>query len=173
MRKLDKFLKAWTGRDSRFWMNYIGQVISRNVKSIKGYNLQSGDPRKWMTEVVLKVGLCTIARCQPEADENLAAARVVSLILTLWFYRVARAKCYDPRRPVKGRRESLKRLVEYNHLLADCLVDESRDGEFFPEQEWDMPFGKTTRYTPDDAELERQRYSEDAKKPKRKSRRKK
>lgn len=93
-----------------------------------------------------------------EADENLACAKVLSLILGLWFYRVAHAKAFDPRRRPQDRKKALRKLWEYHHLLLDCVINESMDGVLFSDPEWDFPFSPKAKYKPDTVETSRQIY---------------
>lgn len=167
MKKLNKLFKQYTERGVKYWMNRIGELIAKGGKKIKGYKtLKTESPERWMCELTNEIVPLIYKNAPSGSDENLAATRILSLLYTLWFYRLCRAKAYDCRRPVEVRKQIMERLEEYSAVLFGCLIDESFDSKFFPSQEWESPFVKNARYEPDTAELERQKYSKSRRKKK-------
>ncbi len=164
MRKVDKTLKKWTGQGAQYWFDRIGALIARTAKPVKGYAVSTCDPAQWVGELAREICKAAHPKIPTAADENITAARLLSLLLAGWFARIARAKAYDPRRPVKVRRQVMGRLQDYSEALLGVLTDESMDPSLFPAQEWDVPFAKNARYEPDDMEKERQRYAADKEK---------
>jgi len=159
MKQVNKYLKHWTGRDAEHWMNRIGVLIHKCAKPIKGHKgLFSCEPVVWVKHLTEEI-TTNHKKCPKEADENILVAKLLSIVLVLWSYRIGRAKCHDPRRPVKQRRQGLERAVAFGSLIAKCLLDETHDPRFFPAQEWDVPHSSHARYEPDEVELKRQKYA--------------
>lgn len=159
MKQVDKWLKKWTDQDSLYWMNRIGALIAKTAKLIKGSGgLQGCDPGKWLGMLAKELTKAIEPKLGVQYDENIALSKFMGLILAMWSYRIGRAKCYDCRRQLRARRESMKRLMNYPILLMECLMDESLDHVYFPAQGWDPPFPKEAKYTPDEGERKRQAY---------------
>lgn len=158
MKVMESYLRAWTRKGTRAWMSRIEELI---VLASKPHELDpeclTSDPVEWIHKLTKEVWEGTRGKLSAQSDENLMASRLVGLILVLWYSRVHRAKCHDPRRKPVDRRKGMLSLNKFRHMVFDCLTDESRDHTFFPDQEWDSPFPPTARYEPDDAELRRQR----------------
>jgi hypothetical protein len=157
---IDKLLIERTGEPSLYWLNRIGTLIGKHSKAIRGTKgLESTEVHKWVAELGREVSRRVRLRSAPTQDENLGVSLVLGLILSLFGIRIVRAKCYDPRRPVRVRRQVLnKSLLRYQTALLEVLVDESQDAKYFPKQEWDSPNSPTARYEPDEMELKRQAY---------------
>lgn len=139
MRTLDKLLKAWTGFDANTWMLGIEKVISED--SIPGKNGKLGTMKKgsnWLA-VVSEMVYKAVAR-RPSGDHNIASAMCLSLICSLWFSRITRAKCHDPRRKVKDRQKFMRAVYKYQHALLEAVHDASRDHLYFKDHDWDPPF---------------------------------
>ena len=159
MSNINKILKSATGKNAVWWMNFIGTEISKCAKPIEGTDgLQTCNPIVWVSVVVKELWKELLPRIPGPADENIAHARVLSLILTLWTCRIIRAKSYDPRRDPKDRKRIMKRGELYHHALLECIADESNDSKYFPAQEWDYPFSRKVRHEPDEMEKKRQAY---------------
>ncbi len=160
MKQVSKWLKRWTDQDSVYWLNRIGYLIVQCAKPIKGSKgLSTCNPVVWMSILAQEIHKAARPKIPNGADENIVVGKLVSLILVLWSYRISLAKCHDPRRPVKQRRQGLERTVSFGSLIAECLLDETSDPVFFPEQEWDVPHAKNARYEPDEMELKRQAHA--------------
>lgn len=166
MKKADSVLRKWTGQGIKYWCGRIGSLIAKTAKPVEGYAVSTCDPAEWIGELSKEICKASHPKIPVEADENLVAVRLLSLLLAAWFARIVRAKAYDPRRPVKPRRMMMKRFQEYSEELLGVLTDESMDSALFPDQEWDSPFANNPRYEPDGMELERQRYAKDQKRGK-------
>jgi len=80
-------------------------------------------------------------------DGNIARARVLSLIVTLWTCRVIRAKCHNTHYPKKDRKKSLVgNYQSYLAALQECIIDDSQDHLYFPHVgDWDSPFLPTKK----------------------------
>ena len=161
MSIVDRELISETGWGSQEWMDFIGNQIGKRSKPIRGSKgLQTTDASLWVGDLADELWKRISERDDWSArDENIVCAKLLSLIFSLWACRIIRAKAYDPRRPVKQRRRALRKLVQYHHALLECMVDESKDSEFFPAQEWDSPFSSKARYEPDSMEQLRQAYA--------------
>lgn len=167
MNQVDKFLKMWTGEPSSYWMAKIGHLIHDHSKPIKGSKgLSYTETHKWLAVLSKRVALAVRQRLFPTSDENIGVSKVLSVILLLWYARIVRAKCYDPRRPKNARKSGLGSLVNFAKVITVCLMDESNDHRYFPSQEWDSPFPPGARYEPDDMELKRQAYGKKVKRRK-------
>jgi hypothetical protein len=160
VRQVNKWLKQWTDNDSHYWLNRIGLLIGQCAKPIRGSKgLSTCDPVVWIKDLTQEIRKVATKKIPKSADENIAIAKIVSLLLLLWSYRVGRAKCHDPRRPVKQRRQGLEKTVVFGSLVTECLLDETHDPQYFPAQDWDVPHAKNARYDPDEMELKRQAYA--------------
>src|SRR5207247_9154019 len=105
----------------------------------------SPDPRhdqtrhdQWLVQVMREVIRTFPTRGR--YDGNMRLAAVLSHVLALWYLRVHRAKCYDPRRPVADRRYAFESWLGYVRALSTLAVDERDDAAHFPDQHWDPPY---------------------------------
>lgn len=156
---IDKWLLKTTGKDSEYWLDFIGHAIVKRSHPIRGAKgLQNTKSDLWMGDLATALFKAARPKMLQLADENISLSRIMGLVLSLWSCRVIRAKAYDPRRNPKHRRMALERLVQYGRLLTDCLTDESLDAVYFPSQEWDSPYSPNARHEPDEAEKRRQDY---------------
>lgn len=78
-------------------------------------------------------------------DGNMRAGLVLSYALALWYFRLHRAKCFDPRRPVAGRQLAYATWLRNVAAFALLAVDGREDHAYFPGQQWDDPFGPEAR----------------------------
>lgn len=140
---VEQTIKKWTGKSSRYWLDFIGNTAKKTAKKIKRGPWKGGltcEPQLWMPALVKSVWNTMKKKVPPAMDGNISCSRVVSLILTLWTSRIIRAKAYDCRRELKARKRMMRVLVDYHGNLMDCVSDESRDGSYFPSQEWESPY---------------------------------
>jgi hypothetical protein len=159
-RPIDYALFSNTGKDSVWWLNFIGERIAACAKLLRGSKgLETCDPRVWLSDLVKELWKRSHKQCPKAADENIFCARWLGLILALWSCRIIRAKSYDPRRDPEDRRRMMVRFREYGELLLGCITDESVDHVYFHAQEWDCPFPPAARYEPDETEKKRKAYS--------------
>lgn len=92
----------------------------------------------WIQPLTEEVQERVLERCRG-GDENIGIAMVVSYILATWAGRIARAKSFDPRRPVELRKGAYAAWLAWVRRMNETLVDESLDPSFF-EQPWESPF---------------------------------
>ena len=132
-----RYLTASTSVGRKTWMDYIGYAIYHNT----GDSSRTTDVYGWMTELVDEV--CGEVRQRidlTKADENIAVARTMAVILALWTARILRAKAYDVRRTLEDRKQLLEKLREFSTMLNECLIDESMDPVYFSAQDWRSPY---------------------------------
>ncbi len=98
----------------------------------------TADVRSWIW--LLAKDVVTSFPKRGKFDENMRAAAVLSLILATWFLRVKRAKCWDPRRPIRLRKQAYQQWLQYAQALALAVADERIDPVVFAGQKWDSPF---------------------------------
>lgn len=135
---LPSFIIEMTGKPHAYWMKRIDQLIRKYIPTEQRGDIHpTCDVERWIGELTKE--LATYAPKIPH-DENMFRTAVLAQILTLWFLRVQRAKCYDPRRPVKLRQRAFARWRLFAVSLMALVADETEDPQFFPEQEWDFPF---------------------------------
>lgn len=147
----DAWLKSRTGKDFRWWNLFVGNAIARHARKTKKSVHDEVDVPDWMGDFTEELDR-RVSRLLPsnKYDNNMAFAASASYVLMRWFVRLARAKSYDPRRPVKVRRKMMGRLTEYCREVVGFMVDESGDADNYPKQEWDPPFApgaKDGKYT--------------------------
>jgi hypothetical protein len=135
---VDIELRHMTGKDSVYWLNFIGESIGNRTDSLRSTNVAL-----WLND--LSVHLWDRIRSNPVhnfevIDENILCARALAIIFTLWSCRIIRAKAYDKRRSVQSRQGMLRKLTSHASILMECMIDEELDPIYFPKQEWDSPF---------------------------------
>jgi hypothetical protein len=149
--QLEKFLKRATGKGRRYWMQWIelcieNQSVHLTPEEIKEYTDRGETPplgrmdvsKDWLADLSKELIPCAY----DQGDGNIARARVMSLIVTLWTCRVIRAKCYNTRYVKKDRKQGLLgNYRAYFAALQECMLDESLDHLHFPHVgKWDSPF---------------------------------
>lgn len=133
------WLRRWTDGDDYYWMGRIGRLIARDARPpAKGekYGTMATN-RNWLAEIAEEVYARVCAK--DSGDHNIASARALAMVMALWGCRIARAKCCDPRRKKADRIKFFANMLEYYHVLMDCLVDESRDHKYFTNPIWTLP----------------------------------
>lgn len=164
IQMVDEYLKSWTGKDTAWWMDLIGQEIAKCAVPIPDTELAWCNPSDWVLAVSRELQRKTTHKMPPGSDENMFHATIISIVLSLWWVRVGRAKSYDNRRRPEDRRRQMKVVTANLLTLFACLVDESRDHEYFPKQKWECPFPTMATYKPDKMEKARQDYTKARKK---------
>lgn len=159
MSEVNKILLRLTGKRLQHWYSRIGVLIGDASKPIGSSGLESTDTEKWIGKLAVEIGRAVDVTLPVTHDENIAAARCMTLILGLWSTRIIRAKAYDPRRPLKARRAMMLSFAQQQRALLECVADESEDPRLFPAQSWDNPLAKDASYTPDELELKRQKFA--------------
>lgn len=130
-------LVAGTGRGRKEWMDFIGASIANCTDPDTKFT----EVADWLDELLFSVWEGVEPRIDlTKVDENIATAKQLAVILTLWTARIMRAKAYDARRPLKDRERFLVRLEEFAKQLSECVCDESMDPTYFPDQEWQSPY---------------------------------
>lgn len=132
------YLEQLTGKSHRYWVAWVERQIRRTITpNPRDPKHPCCDPRQWLQTLQQ-----TLEQYRPSTphDVNLFYTAALSQILALWYLRVQRAKAYDPRRPVKLRRQALQRWQHYAESLMRLVVDEQDDARSFPGQDWDPPF---------------------------------
>ena len=141
--KKKTWLEERTGKSFFYWSNRIGILISKHAYKGKDPIHSEVDIEDWMGDLSKELE----KRMGPSGryDGNMRYASALGMILTGWFVRLIRAKCYDPRRPVKIRRQMMNRRTAYLQELMKLIVDESQDPKMFPKQKWDVPHSKEAK----------------------------
>lgn len=167
MHLVDERLRSATGQDSLFWLNRIGALIEKCGRQIEGYehdpHLKTNDPDVWVGELSTEVWKAMLPRiANAGTDPNLAMSQILSMVLGLFFARIARAKAHDNRRPIEDRQHAIAAAGWYSLYLDQITHSSIRDHEYFPKQGWDDPHLPTATYKPDAAQLSRAGYAKDA-----------
>lgn len=142
-----EFTSGLAGEELAKWCKLIEALIRKHTRPLtakeahkmgispKGHG--ETDPVKWIRDLAKDV-----KKNFPKSgmyDGNMLMAVRMSQILMFWYLRLQRAKCYDPRRPVKIRRFAMEKLMVYCSTIMMMIVDERFDAEIF-KQDWDPPF---------------------------------
>lgn len=132
-------LKHLTGKDEVWWFKRVQYQIVRSAigPKRKGHQPNTLD---WLDAI--KGDIVKYAFKGGVYDGNMRMAVLMGLILTGWYARLHRAKIHDPRRPLKIRQKAYEAWLQLAQESIFIWVDESRDGERFPEQPWNSPFMK-------------------------------
>jgi len=124
-----------------YWFGRIQALIkkhstpARKSGKYKGHGMTNA--QAWVRDLVAEVHAS-----RPRTgmyDGNMWLAGQTALILAHWYFRLHRAKCYDPRRPVAMRKEALKQRTTYAVRMFLAICDESQDAALLPGQHWDDP----------------------------------
>lgn len=140
---VDGFLVHVTGHPRTFWVAKVQEEIGRASYKVQDQVHDETWTANWLTCISTQVASCVDRHpdvTNAKTDGNILAARVMTVILGTWAARVIRAKTYDPRRPIDKRQQALARLVQFQTMMLEAMVDESHDHEHFPGQEWDDPW---------------------------------
>lgn len=135
------WLKDMTHQGAVWWVAAIQSLIGKHSKKTKDPKHDRTDTRKMLHELV-----DLVMKRMPATgyyDENMRACAVLSMVTALWYARVNRAKCFDPRRPVFERGVSYENWLNYSMAMVRQLLDERDDDTFFPGQQWESPFAKS------------------------------
>lgn len=111
-------------------------AVSRSAtKTAEAHDI--ADPQRFVDLVTREV----VATMPSEGsyDGNMRVAVVTSYVLALWYFRLHRAKCWHPDRPLEARRGAYQQWLTTAQAFALLPVDERDDYTFMP-QEWDNPF---------------------------------
>jgi len=113
--QLEKYLTRWTGCGRRYWMLWIEETIESQSLPLTPKEVQQYIDRgevvpagkmdlahDWLADLAKK--LLSFVNLS-SGDGNIARARVLSLIVTLWTCRVIRAKCHNTHYPKKDRKK--------------------------------------------------------------------
>lgn len=139
---LDRLFRRRTGRGIRAWFLSV-------EKSIQSYQYEKWSTTSqrsgWLGAYFITDTAMSMYKILGRnwdsiiRDSNIENAYYVSLLLVLWVFRVLRSKARDPRRDKKFRQHAMQLLNAYQHALVDCMADDGKDRQFFPEQEWSVP----------------------------------
>ncbi len=141
MLALNRQLTDGTGYDAHWWMCLIGKYIGKHSRPSENPLHGFTESNLWLRDLADEIWTnVKLHHDLTKIDENILCSKLMSLILTVWTCRIIRAKAYDPRRPIALRRIMLERANKYHHALLDCMVDESDDQLFCPEQDWETPY---------------------------------
>ncbi len=89
MKALDRYIRRQTGKGLAYWMERIGSLCAKYGKPIKDdKKLSSCNPGAWMGVLSREVAAAIKERLAEQFDENITTAKVLSLIYTLWAYRI-------------------------------------------------------------------------------------
>lgn len=136
----DKYLKQYTGYDSNTWVRTV-QTLIQDSGDWRNETHPECDVRKWMRELTQMVNDAVVDHATDDEsyDENIRIGSCLAVILTCWSVRIARAKTHDPRRPVKLRKKSAKRVRRMAAAIHDAVFDETQDADYF-DQPWEYPY---------------------------------
>jgi len=141
-------LLEWTGQDSVAWVSEIQDAIAAGFTESDDPNHPNSDALEWMSEILWKICRCVQpapGKDEPRYDTNIRAASIATLVLATWTSRIRHAKAYDPNRPLGLRRQALDAHAHFVDALIDAAINETRDDELFPTQEWNPPYGRSAR----------------------------
>lgn len=136
----DAFLTGYTGRDAEWWVLFVQQRIEVGFR----LNPNPADPNHplfdegWLRDVLNEALDRTRS---PGGDPNIALGAVLAVVFSAWAARIARAKSYDPNRPLDLRRRALYRQAGMVAAIIDAAIDEGQDHLYFPKQKWNPPHG--------------------------------
>ena len=133
-----QWVGAVTGKDRKYWVALVQKLIAKHSRPTK-------DPWHGVTATakVIEALVKEIVKTYPKQerfDENMRMAAVLSYILATWYARVHRAKSYDPRRPVRLRKDAFMSRQRWAVAMFQTVIDESEDAEMFPGQKWETPW---------------------------------
>jgi hypothetical protein len=138
----DDEIKHLTGKSLEFWIWLIQEGIKNTWKpnpDDPAHPIQESPAEDWIIPFTRRVEHYIGKQERVRGDENIATAYVVSAILQVWAIRIARAKAFDPNRPVELRQSAYRRHREMVCWTISRAIDESKDFDFFP-QEYENPF---------------------------------
>jgi hypothetical protein len=139
-KKPKTWIESKTGRTDRYWLKRIGVLIGKHAYWGEDKVHQEVEILDWFVPLSGEVVKSMEGRINKRADGNIYFSAIMGYILVLWYVRIVRAKCYDPRRPAKLRKRGMLAMANYCGMLAMALMDESKDSQHFPGQKWDPPF---------------------------------
>ena len=141
MADIENALRNGTGEGCQFWMDFIGNSIAMHSTHPEGAVHGDTQSNLWLRDLANTLWeRIPLHHDLTVVDENIISAHLMSLILTLWTCRIIKAKACDKRRPVHLRQQAMRKGLLCHQQLVQCISDESRDHEFFPAQEWELPF---------------------------------
>jgi len=134
----DAWIKRVSGKPRLFWVAVVQGLIKAYSKPTKDPWHGSCDPDEVVKGIVFAIRRYAFPK-KARFDGNMRMAAVLSYVFTLWYCRVHRAKAYDPRRPVRHRKDAYFTRLDYMHAMFDAMEDESLDSIHFT-QKWESPF---------------------------------
>ena len=144
--QLERLLKSWTGRGRRQWMWWIEDRIAFHSGTDKyDGKIMMKENTNWLRDLTEEVYHPSIVGPHRTGDGNMLAAQLISLILTLWFSRILRAKIYSENYPIKPRKGKHNVKMIYHAAMMEAMTDESLDHKYFPTKEFVSPFTSKKR----------------------------
>lgn len=135
------WLTTQTGHTPAEWFATIQNLIAAASHKTADPRHDATNPELWLKRLAREV-----RKTAPKSgmyDENMRMASVLGIILVTWSMQTSRAKCHDPRRPVKLRLAALQRRRAALLALLDlALIDEAAGGDYFKGQSWDAPYAE-------------------------------
>ena len=138
------WIEAMTGQDAKWWVAEVQGLITKHSRPTKNPWHGTTKTGMAMAELITLVQKHGMPKKGPAYDGNMRMASILSFILATWYLRLHRAKSYDPRRPVRHRQAAYWSRLGYATALFMAIVDESKDVEMFPGQNWESPWDPTT-----------------------------
>ncbi len=133
--------------DDRYWLNRVQVLIGRHStpprKSGKYKGHGDTDTSLWVRDLEKEVSR-HIKRTNKGIgyDGNMAVAKLLGRVLTVWYCTVHRAKSFDPNRPVERKKANIA-VTRYRGELMSAISDDELMGDVFGGcQNWNFPFGK-------------------------------
>lgn len=130
------FLAQLTGHDRAWWFARIQKAVSDSGIKTGGAH-DEAQPIFFLSDVIREV-VQTLPR-EGMYDPNMRSALVTSYVLGLWYFRLHRAKCWHPARPLEVRRAAYDSWLRNVREFSTLWVDERDDHAFMP-QPYDNPF---------------------------------
>lgn len=143
---MSEWIEDATSKPRAYWVARVQQLIQENSEpNPDNPQHPETDAGAFLLQLVAEVlesaPLSSWQTGVPPYDGNMRAAAILGYVLSLWFARIARAKLYDPNRPLGNALPIYKsRYLAWCHALAAALFDESEDSTYFPGQKWQYPF---------------------------------
>lgn len=133
------------------WLRFVEASIFKSqygkkvrVTTKDGTGMHSRNDWTWLVSVIAEV-VKSMPNDGVPRDPNMFVARRLGLVLLTWFVRVSRAKCFDPKRPLRLRKKAYGLWLENLAGITGLLMDDRDDPVVWSGQAWDNPFGKKAK----------------------------
>lgn len=132
------YLDAITGHDTGWWVRRCQDEIAATWVTDPNDPDHGVVTYEWLQTIINEVTRAYGETAKGRGDGNIGAATAIALVLGAWSLRVARAKDFDPRRPLEIRRSAYGGWLRVAAAFTALTYDESYDPEAF-DQPWENP----------------------------------